>query len=476
MAGMTLCSVCERQVRGKAKVEGGASTSTADGATTTAAAASEACALCFGTLNPQFVARVAADVGRAVKNDFYDVKDFVLSLNMPVSLILREEIVKMRDDLGFAGTLASVPFRIRAIDAYIGALYEATGLRPTKCSNLNLTITFSNDEFLKPDCDFLQDHFPDEFIMPAKKMRLAEPPPIESLLTKVKVLSIASRLQADVAKKFNFETPTNNCVSSFELSRDPIFLAGRYCKFSRNLPQSPWTADDHAGSGIVGGSVSEQVCQFLKQKSLADVTRFTASGREDIDVRMLGEGRPFAVQLVNPRKKLPEWSTIEQEINRTFNDIRVSFLRQVTRAEADILKIGEEEKRKTYTALCYSSKRVDPAMLAALQDKAPLELKQKTPVRVLKRRPLIERPRNIFQMHAIPIDDHHFQLRLTTQAGTYVKEFVHGDFGRTRPSLADLIDPESEVDILELDVEMVDLEWPPGNITAQQPVPNGLAK
>lgn len=58
--------------------------------------------------------------------------------------------------------------------------------------------------------------------------------------------------------------------------------------------------------------------------------------------------------------------------------------------------------------------------------------------------------------------------RLVTQAGTYVKEFVHGDFGRTRPSLVDLfvddVEPtmnDIEFDIVELDVEHVDYVWPP---------------
>uniref|UniRef100_A0A8R1EGU7 tRNA pseudouridine(55) synthase n=1 Tax=Caenorhabditis japonica TaxID=281687 RepID=A0A8R1EGU7_CAEJA len=52
--------------------------------------------------------------------------------------------------------------------------------------------------------------------------------------------------------------------------------------------------------------------------------------------------------------------------------------------------------------------------------------------------------------------------RLETQAGTYIKEFVHGDFGRTRPSLAELLGVDhGEVDILELDVENVDMVWPP---------------
>lgn len=35
---------------------------------------------------------------------------------------------------------------------------------------------------------------------------------------------------------------------------------------------------------------------------------------------------------------------------------------------------------------------------------------------------------------------------------SYVKEFVHGDFGRTKPNLGDLLN--SETDILQLDVEV----------------------
>ena len=46
-------------------------------------------------------------------------------------------------------------------------------------------------------------------------------------------------------------------------------------------------------------------------------------------------------------------------------------------------------------------------------------------------------------------------------AGTYVKELVHGDFGRTRPNLGSLLD--TQTDILALDVEEVLLPWPPAS-------------
>ena len=42
---------------------------------------------------------------------------------------------------------------------------------------------------------------------------------------------------------------------------------------------------------------------------------------------------------------------------------------------------------------------------------------------------------------------------------SYVQEFVHGDFGRTEPSVRDLLD--IEVDIVGLDVMGVKMNWPP---------------
>lgn len=50
------------------------------------------------------------------------------------------------------------------------------------------------------------------------------------------------------------------------------------------------------------------------------------------------------------------------------------------------------------------------------------------------------------------------ELYLQTQAGTYVKEFVHGDFDRTSPNMRKLL--KSDVDIIALDVIAINLDWP----------------
>lgn len=49
-------------------------------------------------------------------------------------------------------------------------------------------------------------------------------------------------------------------------------------------------------------------------------------------------------------------------------------------------------------------------------------------------------------------------LDIITQAGTYVKELVHGEFGRTSPSITSTIG--QEIDIIALDVNAIELDWP----------------
>ena len=81
----------------------------------------------------------------------------------------------------------------------------------------------------------------------------------------------------------------------------------------------------------------------------------------------------------------------------------------------------------------------------------PMKIHQSTPLRVLHRRSSDIRIRHVLSLSACRISDHWFRLRLSTEAGTYIKEFVHGDCGRTYPSIGSLIG--GRVDITELDCE-----------------------
>lgn len=99
----------------------------------------------------------------------------------------------------------------------------------------------------------------------------------------------------------------------------------------------------------------------------------------------------------------------------------------------------------------------------------PFTVYQKTPVRVYQRRSAAVRPKVIHtstiqrlksKVDLKSLDAHYGVLNLHTQAGTYIKEYVHGDLGRSMPNLASVGGVHS-ADLLELDVMDVDLEWPP---------------
>lgn len=37
------------------------------------------------------------------------------------------------------------------------------------------------------------------------------------------------------------------------------------------------------------------------------------------------------------------------------------------------------------------------------------------------------------------VNPHHFILEIEASGGTYIKEFVHGDLGRTRPNVGEIL-------------------------------------
>jgi tRNA pseudouridine synthase 10 len=65
------------------------------------------------------------------------------------------------------------------------------------------------------------------------------------------------------------------------------------------LSQTPWVVDGKRKSEF---SVEELICKPINEAVLATEWRFSASGREDVDVRMLGNGRPFVIEFINPHR------------------------------------------------------------------------------------------------------------------------------------------------------------------------------
>jgi tRNA pseudouridine synthase 10 len=68
-----------------------------------------------------------------------------------------------------------------------------------------------------------------------------------------------------------------------------------------------------------------------------------------------------------------------------------------------------------------------------------LSLQQLTPLRVLHRRTLLIRDKTIHRLKMHLVSNHSAILEVWASAGTYIKEFVHGDLGRTTPNIGSLL-------------------------------------
>lgn len=93
------------------------------------------------------------------------------------------------------------------------------------------------------------------------------------------------------------------------LSISPIFIAGRYVKYSRKIPQTIWPCNICHGKGcdhchdhgkMYPTSVQEIIGDIAVKMSNGKKHFFHGMGREDIDARMLGEGRPFVLEISDP--------------------------------------------------------------------------------------------------------------------------------------------------------------------------------
>lgn len=130
---------------------------------------------------------------------------------------------------------------------------------------------------------------------------------------------------------------------------------------------------------------------------------FSSSGREDCDTRMLGDGRPFYIQIEDPGYydiSFQKCRKIEEEIIKT-NLCAVILLQSVPMNTLRKIKEGEELKKKHYKALCHTEHPDLNQVINNINkyDNA-FEIFQQTPVRVLHRRTISSRPKLIYSMNA----------------------------------------------------------------------------
>ncbi|XP_053622175.1 putative tRNA pseudouridine synthase Pus10 [Plodia interpunctella] len=440
----------------------------------------EACVCCLGVLEEETWPECNLMLKEVLEKKGYDCQSFACALSAPISTLLREKVLvlKIREAFPDYDPACVTPLK-EAWKWSFGAQLERP--RCAAATSLLVTVTLEYPSEM-PELELLKTISPELFESRSKQKRRfaveftrrsaeqALEGPVERIMKAGESLREAGRVR---------------CVS-VACVRDPIYVGGRYVKLSRELSQTPWLVD---GNRMMESSVQEVIFDPLAK--MLDIAaeeaehrlKFMSAGREDVDARCLGDGRPFAVEVADPRR-MPTSEDYAKVCNVICKSgtVIVKKLCTVSKEELTILKQGEESKHKTYEALCIKLSHsahetektpsdpvtVTPQDIANINsyrntppsNPAAVIICQRTPIRVLHRRPLLARQREILSLKAETVPDHPqlFTLHIQTSAGTYVKEWVHGELGRCKPSLRDAI--QASVDILALDVAKVHLNWP----------------
>jgi tRNA pseudouridine synthase 10 len=258
----------------------------------------------------------------------------------------------------------------------------------------------------------------------------------------------------------------NPFLDYVRLEVNPLFVTGRYRKLARDISQSTWFCSNCQGRGCTqcgdtGKNYSDSVEEFASRPLLEATggveSFFHASGREDVDARMLGSGRPFVVEISKPKKRFIDLKKIEVTVNnRASGKVDVSCLQFANKDVVRKLKKGENAK-KEYALLAEFERELSDADLRLMEEKfSEVTIKQQTPQRVMHRRADLVRERYIYKVKVKKVSLKRALLEIKCQGGLYVKELVSGDEGRTNPNISDLL--KNRAKTLKLDVLNVIME------------------
>lgn len=236
-----------------------------------------------------------------------------------------------------------------------------------------------------------------------------------------------------------------------------LYLYGRYRKLVRGIPQTRWLCTRCEGRGceyceeegkMYPESVEELIGKQFLDASGAKDFRLHGMGREDIDARMLGNGRPFILELLTPKKRKLDLAEMERRVNSNADGkVEIQALSFAHCADVERIKSSRFDKSYRVEVACDGGiEGIDDAVKAL----TGAELKQRTPTRVSHRRADLIRERRVVDARVLDIGEGKAFIMFRVNAGTYVKELVTGDGGRTVPSLAALLG--RRCDVVALDV------------------------
>ncbi len=279
---------------------------------------------------------------------------------------------------------------------------------------------------------------------------------------------IGKKLYFTLEKDVEFDNPNIVIMVDFvnddiDIQINPIFIEGRYRKLVRGIPQTKWPCRKCRGKGCpscnyTGKQYPETVEELISPEGVklarGSESKFHGAGREDIDVKMLGSGRPFVLEIKEPKIRDLDLNLLEEKIN-TFagGKVEVHDLKFVEKDRKGTIKCSSTDTYKVYSAIVELESSINEDKLDLLSSMDII--KQRTPIRVSHRRADKIRTRKVRSITTKPIDACKFEMIVECEGGLYIKELISGDEGRSKPSVSEILGTPAlcvQLDVLDVHI------------------------
>jgi len=271
---------------------------------------------------------------------------------------------------------------------------------------------------------------------------------------------LGKRIEKITKKKFAQRNPNITAIVNLKTEKVRIeirslYILGGYQKLKRGIPQTKWICRYCKGKGckhcnnkgkLYSTSVQEIIEKPFLKTTKSKESAFHGMGREDINARCLGH-RPFVIEIVKPVRRKINLKKIGKQVNKS-KKVKVKGLKFTTKETIRKIKFAKVDK--TYLAIVDFKKTIGRKKLKELKQLIKEPILQKTPLRVLHRRADKFRKRLVKKISWKLLGRKKLQLKITGEAGLYIKELIAGDDGRTKSNVSEILD--NKVKKIELDV------------------------
>jgi tRNA pseudouridine synthase 10 len=284
---------------------------------------------------------------------------------------------------------------------------------------------------------------------------------VEPIKTELSRL-IGKRIEEEMGIEVDFTRPDINAIIEMEETKDRVemqvnslLIYGQYNKYSREIPQTEWHCRNCRGSGCdecdwtgkqYPTSVQEEIQDPFMRETKGIEAKFHGGGREDVDAKCLGR-REFVLEVIEPLNRDLDLEKLQKEVNDSTDKIEIFDLQFTHKDKAADIK--QKHADKEYRAVVETEDEITEEDLENISQVVGT-IKQDTPERVEHRRADKTREREVYEVSWEKTGDKEFELTVKAEAGTYIKELIHGDEGRTQPNISDLIGTQAEC--VQLDV------------------------